>query len=478
MSIFEITTKSSKSLARTGILSLPNGKVQTPVFMAIGTIGSVKSLTNEDLIRLNAEIILGNTYHLWLRPGMQIIARSRGLHKFIAWDRPILTDSGGFQAWSLAKNRKFTEAGVLFQSNINGETRLLSPEKSMQIQTILGSDIALVLDHVVNAVSDKNIAKDAMERTFRWAKRSKLEFERLKKDGINLSFLDSQYLKMPKPDKFGKVPKLAMRKFDNLLTSLQDLYILNKNQVSLSSLSLEMVKKGYLLNQNLPDKISQTNEFDIQKSQEINEEYNQFLQEISENSQKISEYQPNQNRLLFGIPQGAQFQDLRRESAEMTKSLGFPGYCIGGVAQGGEPEEVMYSQVLSQIEILETEKPKHLLGVGTPKDILEMVKRGIDMFDCVYPTRNARHGSLFYWKNRENFEYETIKIKSQKYQTDFTAINQNSNLSELKVYTKAYLNHLFRSQELLAYRLATLHNLEFYYDWTEEIRKGIREGRI
>lgn len=416
--IFDIKKTSTKSLARLGQLNLANGTVQTPVFMAIGTIGSVKSLTFEDLEKLNAQIILGNTYHLWLLPGMKTMAKARGLHKFINWKRPILTDSGGFQAWSLTKTRKFVEEGVIFNSHINGQKRILTPEKSMQIQSIIGSDIALVLDHVVNALSDKETAKDAMQRTFRWAKRSKIEFEKLKNSEIEIDFreIDGDFLLELKPDKNGQISASLLAKRQRILKDLQ---------------KLPKIKTTF-----------------------------------------------SQNRYLFGIPQGAQFEDLRKESAKLTMELDFAGYCIGGVAQGGEPAEVMYNQVLAQTEVLENHKPRHLLGVGTPKDIIEMTKRGIDMFDCVYPTRNARHGSIFAWKNKEKFEYETLKISGQKWITDFEPINPNSKFSELKEYSKAYLCHLFRAKELLAYRVATLNNLEFYYELMAEIRKQIAEEKF
>jgi len=361
-SIFTIKTQSPKSKARTGKLTLPHGDVLTPIFMPIGTVGTVKSLTYEDLNQLEAQIILGNTYHLWLRPDMDVMSQAGGLHKFSHWDKPILTDSGGFQAFSLTKIRKFTEEGVKFQSHLNGETRFLSPEESMKIQTIIGSDIALVLDECLPAEVDHKRAKAAMLRTARWAGRSKAEFERLRTE-------------------FG-----------------------HKNN-------------------------------------------------------------------LFGIPQGAQFEDLRKISAEMTMEIGFPGYSIGGVANGGEPEEIMYSQVLAQTEILESDKLKHLLGVGTPKDLAQMVARGIDMFDCVMPTRNARHGGLFY-RLDEN-AYTTARIKNLKFKSDFSPINPNSKFEVLRNYSKAYLRHLFVAQELLYFRLATLHNLEFYLDFMSEIRDKI-----
>jgi queuine tRNA-ribosyltransferase len=378
--IFTIKNKHSHSLARRGEVKLPNGTVQTPVFMPIGTLGTVKSLTKFDLEKIGFEIILGNTYHLWLKPDMETfekcgefyIAQKNtlgNLHRFQSWNRPILTDSGGFQAWSLSKIRKFTEEGVRFKVPDTGDIRFLSPEISMQIQTTFGSDIALVLDEALSAEVTEKEARRAMYRTRRWAERSQLEFERLR--GNN----------------------------------------------------------------------------------------------------------PHDN-LLFGIPQGAQFPALRKESALLSMELDLPGYSIGGVANGGEPEEIMYNQVLSQTEVLEEHKPRHLLGVGTPKDIIEMVKRGIDMFDCVYPTRNARHGSVFIWTDRNKLEYVTVKVSGKRWENDFNPINSNSKFEELQTYSRAYIRHLFRAKELLAMRLATLINLEFYYELMETIRSKIENDEV
>jgi queuine tRNA-ribosyltransferase len=365
MSFFEITSKCSKTKARTGILNFDRGSLVTPVFMPIGTVGSIKGLTMNEMNILGAGIILGNTYHLWLKPGEEVINHFGGLHKFNTWDKPILTDSGGFQAFSLSKIRKFTEDGVTFKVASTGEKKFLSPEISMRIQTSLGSDIALVLDECLPAEVNHRQALNALHRTHRWAKRSKEEFEKLT--------------------------------------------------------------------------------------------------------------QPNEpyKRRLFGIPQGAQFNDLRALSAKMTMEIGFDGYSIGGVANGGEPEEIMYSQVLTQTNILEEEKPKHLLGVGTPLDIVNMVACGIDMFDCVYPTRNARHGSIFIKHN--DTEYSSVQISGQKFILDKTPINPDSRFEELRTYSKGYLCHLFRAKELLAYRLATLNNIEYYMELMDTIREHIKQ---
>ncbi|MGL4759180.1 MAG: tRNA guanosine(34) transglycosylase Tgt, partial [Patescibacteria group bacterium] len=325
-------------------------------------------LSMNEMNELGAGIILGNTYHLWLKPGMEVMKNFEGLHNFNTWKGPILTDSGGFQAFSLSKIRKFSEEGVTFRVPSSGEKKFLSPEISMQIQTSLGSDIALVLDECLPAEVSYKQAKNALFRTHRWAIRSKEEFQKL---------------------------------------------------------------------------------------QDPNEKY---------------------KRRLFGIPQGAQFNDLRELSAQLTMGVGFDGYSIGGVANGGEPEEMMYKQVDIQTSILEETKPKHLLGVGTPIDIVNMVAAGIDMFDCVYPTRNARHGSIFIHHNKT--EYSAVQITSVKYLMDKTPINPTSRFEELRTYSKGYLCHLFRSKELLAYRLATLNNLEYYLDLMENIREAINKDEF
>lgn len=375
---FTVHAQSSTTLARLGLVEIHGKHIPTPGFMSIGTAGSVKSLSVSDLNRLGAGIILGNTYHLWLKPGLEVLKKAGGLHNFSSWDGPILTDSGGFQAFSLSAIRKINEAGVTFKEPKSGNELFLSPEVSMQIQAVIGSDITLVLDELLPAQIDHSTAQEAMYRTRRWAERSVEEYAHLK----------------------------------------------NNPEYRLRTLGLQG--------------------------------------------------KPNPDAVLFGIPQGAQFEDLRRESARLTMELGFAGYSIGGVANGGEPEEVMYSQVLSQTEILERDKPRHLLGVGTPRDIVQMVARGIDLFDCVYPTRNARHGSLIFEK--DDYSYEEVQITSKRFEFDFSPINPNSDIEELRMYSKSYLRHLLRAGELLGYRLATLQNLDFYYRLMRTIRSRIENG--
>jgi len=369
--VFQIYCKSVTTKARTGVLYLPHGNVCTPAFMPIGTLGTVKSLTMSELLATGAQILLSNTYHLWLKPGLSLLAQFQGLHQFNNWSGPILTDSGGFQIFSLRKNNTTDEQGVTFTVPETGEVRLLTPEISMQIQTIINSDIALVLDSLPSEETNYNLNKEAMERTLRWAKRCKQE-----------------WIKLHQGQWIGSTGYLGTRQ-----------------------------------------------------------------------------------NLLFGIAQGARFLDLRKQSAEALLELDFPGYSIGGMAMGPEPEESRLAQVDLQTSILEEYKPKHLLGVGTPLDIVKFVAYGIDLFDCVYPTRNARHGTLFF--ELDDFTYTSERILHKKFLSDSSPINPKSRFLELRTYSKSYLRHLFKTKEVLAYRLATLNNLEFYHNLMSKIRSKI-----
>lgn len=374
--IFQIAKKCTKTKARTGILDLPHGRVTTPAFMSIGTLGTVKTLTVDELRQTGAQILLSNTYHLWLKPGVDVLRSFGGLHKFNQWTGPILTDSGGFQMFSLRNTHKYDEAGINFKVPATGDQRFLGPEESMQIQTTINSDIALVLDSLPAEEISYEMNKREMERTWRWAQRSKAEWIRLHQ---------------------GRWVGSA----------------------------------GYVG--------SKTN-------------------------------------LLFGIPQGARFLDLREESAKRILELDFPGYSIGGMAMGPEPEESRWAQVDTQTSILEEFKPKHLLGVGTPVDLVRFVAYGIDLFDCVYPTRNARHGTLFFELGENS--YTSSRILTKKYEYDQSPINPQSKFVELRNYSKSYLRHLFKTKETLAYRLATMNNLEFYHNLTQKIRVKIETGEF
>ena len=339
--------------ARRGRLVFERGVVETPAFMPVGTYGTVKGMTPEELKDSGAHICLGNTFHLMLRPGTGIIRQHGDLHDFMNWDKPILTDSGGFQVFSLGDLRKITEEGVTFRSPINGEKILLTPEKSMEVQRDLGSDIVMIFDECTPYPATEKEAKDSMELSLRWAQRSK--------------------------DAHGDSPNA-----------------------------------------------------------------------------------------LFGIVQGGMYEDLREVSVAGLKAIEFDGYAIGGLAVGETQKEMF--DVLDDIkELMPVNKPRYLMGVGTPTDILGAVKRGVDMFDCVLPTRSGRTGLAFTWEGR-------INIKNNKYQTDNSPLDVNCSNLDLNKYSKNYLNHLFNTNEILASMLLTLHNINFYQELMAAIRKNISEG--
>lgn len=369
MKYFEILKKDEKSKARLGVIHTAHGDVRTPYFNPIGTKGTVKTITSEELKFWGADMILANTYHLWQRPGDALIAKAGGLHKFMNWKQAIFTDSGGYQVFSLAKMRKVMEAGVLFRFDLDGKQAILSPEKSVQIQSNLGSDIALILDDFPGYPFEHKRTKQAIEQTTRWAERAVQEYLRLMESG-----------------------------------------------------------------------------------------------EVTNPGQK-----------LWGIVQGASFPDLRERSAKEIRALDFPGYAIGGVAVG-EPTEEMLKAVDMAIPHLEEEKPKHLLGVGTPYDIIQAVSRGCDTFDCVIPTREARHGRLYISRRTENGKesYCTIDIRKQEYAEDFGPVDSTCDCYGCLNHTRAYIRHLFAAQEPLGIRLATMHNIKFYLNFMEKIRTAIQ----
>jgi queuine tRNA-ribosyltransferase len=389
---FEIIKTDKSSRARTGILHTAHGDVMTPVFLPVGTKGTVKSARNDELKNWGVQMVLANTYHLWLQPGDELIKKAGGLHRFMSWDGPIFTDSGGFQIFSLGEkaqkradsdernsfNVKVKESGVSFQSGSSGspstfmhecggEKKELTPELSVQIQSNLGSDVVLVLDEFPGYPFEYEKTKKAVERTTRWAKRAKEEFSRLKK----------------------------------------------RKQI-------------------------------------------------------------NPGQMLLGIIQGASFPDLRKKSAEEISALGFDGYAIGGVAVG-EPAEEMYKAIDTCVPSLEKNKFRHLLGVGTPENIVQAVARGCDSFDCVIPTREARHGKVYVSKGRG---YKTMDIARSKFKDDFSALDPRCGCFACQNHTRAYLNHLFKSGEILAIRLLTEHNLRFYIELMAKIRKAILEQKF
>ena len=342
------------------MLTTGHGQIQTPIFMPVGTVGSVKGLTVRDLKEeVKAQIILGNTYHLYLRPGTEILEKAGGLHKFNGWDRPILTDSGGFQVFSLTGIRKLTEEGCTFRSHLDGSKHMFTPERVMDIERSIGADIIMALDECPPGTSDYAYAKKSLGLTHRWLDR-------------------------------------CFKRFNET----EPLY-------------------GY-------------------------------------------------NQSLFPIVQGCTYKDLRRESAEFVASKNADGNAIGGLAVG-EPAEVMYEMIEVVNEILPKDKPRYLMGVGTPANLLEGIERGIDMFDCVMPTRNGRNACLFTSEGIMN-------MRNRKWADDFTPIDPNGTASVDLFYTKAYLHHLFKAQELLALEIASIHNLAFYLWLVGEARKHIIAG--
>lgn len=343
--------------ARRGQLTFDRGTVQTPCFMPVGTYGTVKGMTPEDVKATGAEIILGNTFHLMLRPGTEVIEKHGDLHDFMHWDKPILTDSGGFQVFSLAKSRKITEKGVNFASPVDGSKVFMGPEESMAVQTKLGSDIVMIFDECTPYPADYEVAADSMRLSLRWAKRSRQAFD---------------------------------------------------------------------ANQN--------------------------------------------SNALFGIVQGGMHDELRKESAQALVDIGFHGYAIGGLSVG-EPKDLREQVLNTTTPLLPKDKPRYLMGVGKPEDIIEAVKLGVDMFDCVMPTRNARNGHLFTWDG-------VIKIRNAKYQFDTRPIDEKCGCYTCKNYSRAYLRHLDKCGEILGAHLNTIHNLYFYQDLMKHIRKAIEEDNL
>ncbi len=351
---FRLEKRSKLHNGRAGVITTAHGEIQTPVFMPVGTLGTVKALTPAMLEEAEAQIILGNTYHLYLRPGMEVMEQAGGLHRFMNWKRPILTDSGGFQVFSLGGLRKVTDEGVIFNSHLNGDKHLLTPEKVVEIQKTIGSDIMMQLDEVVGHPSDHADTKKALHRTADWLKRSV--------DAFN---------------------------------TLCD-----------------------------PDK-----------------------------------------QALFGIMQGGMFEDLRRMSAEEMTKFDLPGYAIGGLSVG-ESKDHMYPMISLSTSLLPEDKPRYLMGVGEPEDLEYAIKAGVDMFDCVLPTRLARHGTMFSSEGKLN-------IDNARYQKDFSPPDPTCDCYTCRNFTRAYLRHLYINREILASILMALHNVRYLINFTQGIRKRI-----
>ena len=367
---FEITAKSKKTKARVGKIYTPHGIVNTPAFMPIGTLGSVKTMSPRDLNEIGAEMILSNTYHLLLRPGPELIREAGGLHKFMNWDKPILTDSGGFQVFSLAHMRKITDEGVEFTSHLDGAKHFLTPKSVLEIQTAFGSDIMMPLDECVAYPCGKREAEEALVRTTKWAKQSKSEIRTLHSE-----------LRTPNSEPACRQARLGT---------------------------------------------------------------------------------------LFGIVQGSTYPDLRKRSAEEIAELDFPGYGIGGLSVG-EPQNEMFEMLDAVTDILPEKAPRHLLGVGYAQDILGAIKLGADIFDCVIPTRLARHGSFLTYEGKTS-------IRLNKFERDFTPIDAECDCYACKSFTKAYIRHLFWAREILGLQLLTIHNLRFFMRMMAGVRRQIDAG--
>jgi queuine tRNA-ribosyltransferase len=394
--MFELIAQDSQSKARRGRLTTAHGEIETPAFMPIGTQGTVKAVSPRELRELNAQIILGNSYHLFVRPGLDVIKQFGGLHKFMNWDGPILTDSGGYQIFSLAKLRKITEDGVHFQNHVDGTPAFISPEIAMEIQAALGSDIAMVLDECPPWPCDRDYAAGSLEMTTRWAKRCK----QWKDKNAEHRTLNAER-RMQKENAQHSTPN-AQRP----------------------------MAEGAAIN-----------------------------------------YPPSTtNSLLFGIVQGATFGDLRKESAQALVEIGFDGYSIGGVSVG-EPEEEMMRAVEAAEPSLPADRPRYAMGLGTPPQLLEMIARGMDMFDCVLPTRLARNGTAFTAEG-------TLNLKNAEFAMQKGPIEEGCTCPACSEFSRAYIRHLIKAEEILGLRLITLHNLHFYLDLMRKAREAIEAGRF
>lgn len=353
---YELIKTCKQTGARLGRLHTPHGVIETPIFMPVGTQATVKAMTPEELKEIGSQIILSNTYHLYTRPGHDLIERAGGLHKFMNWDKPILTDSGGFQVFSLGPLRKIKEEGVEFRSHLDGSKHFLSPEKATEIQNALGSDIIMAFDECAPYPADRQYVKNSLERTTRWLERCK-----------------------------------AAHKY--------------------------------------PEK-----------------------------------------QALFGIVQGGMYRELREQSAKEITAIDLPGYAIGGLSVG-EPKDMMYEVLDYTVPLLPEDKPRYLMGVGSPDDLLEGVLRGIDMFDCVLPTRIARNGTAMTSQGK-------VVVRNASYAEDFTSLDSECDCYTCKNYTKAYLRHLIKCNEILGARLLTIHNLRFLLKMMENVREAIKEDRL
>ena len=402
--------EATRGAARAGKLLTPHGEVETPVFMPVGTLASVKGVSQDVLEELGVQILLSNTYHLYLRPGIDTVRQMGGLHRFMAWERSILTDSGGFQVFSLTELRKVSEEGVAFRSHLDGSSHFLSPEKAMEIQIALGADIIMAFDECTEYPADAARARASMELTLRWAERCKNYFEEHKHE-------------VP----WGSSQLSALSSRDSGLDQQANPTLAAKNAA----------RMGHPLS---PGRSGET-----------------------------APTRADQTQGLFGIVQGGMDPELRRESAARTIDIGFPGYAIGGLSVG-EPRELTRDIVLSTLEHLPSDQPRYLMGVGTPEEIVQYAQAGVDMMDCVLPTRAARHGLLFTSEGK-------VSIKQARYAQDESALDPACDCRVCRRYSRAYLRHLYASNELLAQVLNTSHNLHYYLATMRTVRAWIRAGR-
>jgi len=415
----DFSIRRANSSARTGRLLTPHAEIATPVFMPVGTVASVKGVPQDTLEELGAQIILGNTYHLYLRPGVETVRRMGGLHGFMSWRRAILTDSGGFQVFSLNELRKVSEEGVTFRSHLDGSSHFFSPESAMEAQIGLGADIIMAFDECTEYPADQVRMRESMELTARWAARSKKYFEEHKhevpwKNSLQASAFSRQQ---------NQIPRFARNDNDGGGG--------NDGAAELRSAGQPMAAVPTFSEAAVPT--------------------------LSEQTQS-----------LFGIVQGGMDRALRKESAERTIEIGFPGYAIGGLSVG-EPRELTREIVESTLEHLPKDKPRYLMGVGTPEEIVEYANLGIDMMDCVLPTRAARHGLLFTSEGK-------VSIKQARYAQDQGPLDANCGCRVCQRYSRAYLRHLYASNEVLAQVLNTIHNLSFYLDTMQRVRHSISLG--
>jgi queuine tRNA-ribosyltransferase len=419
---FQFQVEKIKEPVRRGCLLTAHGPVETPVFMPVGTQATVKGVPQDVLEELGVQILLGNTYHLYLRPGVEQIRKSGGLHEFMSWPRAILTDSGGFQVFSLSDLRKVTEEGVTFRSHLDGSSHFLSPEAAIEAQIGLGADIIMAFDECTEYPAEPKRVRDSMEMTLRWAERCKKYFEE-HKDEVPWNRQPSAVSRQRNCRPLDS----ADQSTSGLIDAARDD---NAREGSTGRISVASGEKraGWDLMRSAPT-------------------------------------QEGATQSLFGIVQGGMETALRKESAERTVEIGFEGYAIGGLSVG-EPRTLTREIVESTLEHLPKDKPRYLMGVGTPEEIVEYAKLGVDMMDCVLPTRAARHGLLFTSEGK-------ISIKQARYASDESPLDRNCSCRVCQRYSRAYLRHLYAANEVLAQVLNTIHNLSYYLDTMRRVRHSI-----